>query len=105
MRGTAPHVGELICRAVDRKHIDIMVMGRRGLSNIIRIVMGSVSRYCMEQSNCHVLVIKEDIEEAKLKEDLEVQKKEKFLSDLNRNISRIAQGKINVFLNFLRFFL
>jgi hypothetical protein len=66
-------------------------MGRRGLSGIKRVLLGSVSRYCVEHAPCNVLVVKEEVEQKRIEEDIEVQRQEKFESDLNRNVSRIAQ--------------
>jgi hypothetical protein len=67
-------------------------MGRRGLSGVKRIFMGSTSRYCVEHADCSVLVIKEDVEIDKEKEENAALKLEKFESDLNRNITRMAEG-------------
>ncbi len=58
--GVSDHIGEMITQAVDKKHIDILVMGRRGMGKIKRIFMGSVSKYCVEHANCNVLVVKND---------------------------------------------
>jgi len=91
VRGTAPHVGELICQATDKKAIDVLVIGRRGLSGVKRLFLGSTSRYCVEHANCSVLVVKEDVEDKKSKNDQQIDQKEKFESSLNRNISRIAE--------------
>ena len=54
--------------------------------------LGSTSRYCVEHADCSVLVIKEDVEIDKEKEENAALKVEKFESDLNRNITRMAEG-------------
>jgi nucleotide-binding universal stress UspA family protein len=52
------HVGGLICKAVEDKGIDFLVIGRRGMNRFSRLVAGSTSRYCMESANCNVIVVK-----------------------------------------------
>lgn len=56
--GTSPHAGEMLCQAVEKKGIDILVIGRRGMGALKRFVMGSTSKYCVEHADCDVLVIK-----------------------------------------------
>lgn len=50
--------GELICEYIDRQNIDLVVMGSRGLGNIKKIFLGSVSNYIVQHAECPVLVIK-----------------------------------------------
>lgn len=65
------HVGEMLCQAVERKKIDFLIIGRRGMSKVkrflinvlcwlqlFRFVTGSNSRYVTEHANCSVLVVK-----------------------------------------------
>jgi hypothetical protein len=33
-------------------------MGRRGLGTIERLFMGSNSKYCIEEANCNVIILK-----------------------------------------------
>ncbi|GFQ02486.1 universal stress protein a-like protein [Phtheirospermum japonicum] len=47
-----------ICRAVDEMNIDLLVVGSRGLGQIKRAFLGSVSDYCAHQAKCAVLVVK-----------------------------------------------
>eukprot|EP01119_Soliformovum_irregulare_P004965 TRINITY_DN1619_c0_g1_i1.p1 TRINITY_DN1619_c0_g1~~TRINITY_DN1619_c0_g1_i1.p1 ORF type:complete len:198 (-),score=58.33 TRINITY_DN1619_c0_g1_i1:64-657(-) len=56
--GTASHVGELICQAAEKKNIDFLVIGRRGMSPIKRFFVGSTSKYIVEHASCNVYVIK-----------------------------------------------
>lgn len=42
---------DVICDAVDKKKIDFLIMGRRGMSKVKRIFLGSVSKYCIEVSS------------------------------------------------------
>jgi len=50
--------GEMICQAVQLKHIDFLFIGRRGLGKFTRWIVGSTSRYCVEHADCNVLVTK-----------------------------------------------
>jgi len=52
------HVGGLLCKAVEEKGIDYLVLGRRGMNKFSRIVMGSTSKYCVENANSNVIVVK-----------------------------------------------
>jgi len=52
------NVGEMICQAVEKKHIDFLVLGRRGMGKIKRWFLGSTSQYCMENAKCNVVVVK-----------------------------------------------
>lgn len=56
--GISDHVGDMICRTCEQKHIDFLVMGRRGMSSIKRLFVGSNSRYCVEHAPCNVLIVK-----------------------------------------------
>jgi len=56
--GKAGSVGEMICQAVDKKQIDFLFVGRRGMGWGQRLLAGSVSRYLMENANCNVVVVK-----------------------------------------------
>jgi len=60
LMGVSNHVGELITQAVDKKRIDFLVLGRRGMGRIKRLFVGSTSKYCVEHCNCNVLVVKSD---------------------------------------------
>ncbi len=40
--------------------IDTLVIGRRGMNTFQRLVTGSVSKYCLENADCNVLVVKVD---------------------------------------------
>ncbi|CAA2934904.1 universal stress -like isoform X1 [Olea europaea subsp. europaea] len=47
-----------ICRAIDEMNIDLLVVGSRGLGQIKRAFLGSVSDYCAHHAKCAVLVVK-----------------------------------------------
>ncbi|KAL2534499.1 Adenine nucleotide alpha hydrolase-like superfamily protein [Abeliophyllum distichum] len=47
-----------ICRAVDEMNFDLLVVGSRGLGQIKRAFLGSVSDYCAHHARCAVLVVK-----------------------------------------------
>jgi len=107
--------GEMICTAAREKKIDTIVIGRRGMGMLKRLLLGSVSRYVLENAPCDVMVIKQEygpeeqhettkaevrqaeeierqrrIEEDK-KLDQTVQKTEQFQSELDRNVTRLAE--------------
>jgi len=56
--GRGSHIGDVICRAAEEKKINIIVVGRRGMSAVKRLFIGSTSRYCMEHAPCNVLCVK-----------------------------------------------
>ncbi len=45
---TSDHPGEMICQAAKEKHVDTIVLGRRGMGAIKRLILGSVSRFVVE---------------------------------------------------------
>lgn len=42
----------VICEYAEEDRIDCIVMGRRGVSNVIRLIYGSVSSYVLKHSPC-----------------------------------------------------
>jgi len=78
---TAVHMGEMICKAAERKEIDILALGRRGLGSFARFLLGSTSRYCLENAVCNVFVVKEGIAPSEIHDDkklvLEAEEKER----------------------------
>eukprot|EP01091_Cochliopodium_minus_P012548 TRINITY_DN3822_c0_g1_i1.p1 TRINITY_DN3822_c0_g1~~TRINITY_DN3822_c0_g1_i1.p1 ORF type:complete len:152 (-),score=39.39 TRINITY_DN3822_c0_g1_i1:66-521(-) len=54
--GTA---NQVICDEVEKRKIDVVVVGRRGISDLKRVFMGSTSKYLVDNSNVTVLVVKE----------------------------------------------
>ncbi|CAD5322776.1 unnamed protein product [Arabidopsis thaliana] len=49
---------EMICEAVEKMHVDLLVVGSRGLGKIKRAFLGSVSDYCAHHANCPILIVK-----------------------------------------------
>ncbi|XP_020888315.1 uncharacterized protein LOC9318822 isoform X2 [Arabidopsis lyrata subsp. lyrata] len=49
---------EMICEAVEQMHVDLLVVGSRGLGKIKRAFLGSVSDYCAHHANCPILIVK-----------------------------------------------
>ncbi|KAF3611038.1 hypothetical protein DY000_02050862 [Brassica cretica] len=49
---------EIICQAVEQMHVDLLVVGSRGLGKIRRAFIGSVSDYCAHHANCPILIVK-----------------------------------------------
>ncbi|KAL3830166.1 hypothetical protein ACJIZ3_018968 [Penstemon smallii] len=50
-----------ICQTVEEMNIDLLVVGSRGLGQIKRAFLGSVSDYCAHHAKCPVLVVKPPI--------------------------------------------
>jgi nucleotide-binding universal stress UspA family protein len=50
--------GRRICEFADSAEIDLIVMGRRGLSGVNEFLMGSVSNYVLHHAPCSVLIDK-----------------------------------------------
>ncbi|KAL3825658.1 hypothetical protein ACJIZ3_021687 [Penstemon smallii] len=49
---------EIICDAAEQMHIDLIVVGSRGLGKIKRAFLGSVSDHVLHRAKCPVLIIK-----------------------------------------------
>jgi len=58
MKGSAVNPGEMLSQAVERYEIDNLVMGRRSLGSLERWWVGSTSKFCVENCQCNVTVIK-----------------------------------------------
>ncbi|XP_057765762.1 universal stress protein A-like protein isoform X2 [Salvia miltiorrhiza] len=60
---TVTEVGEpkeVICEAVEKLKIDLLVVGSHGRRGLQRVFLGSVSNYCVHNAKCHVLVVKKN---------------------------------------------
>ncbi|XP_073004480.1 universal stress protein A-like protein [Typha latifolia] len=49
---------EVICEAVDKLNIDLLILGSNSRGALERFFVGSVSNYCLHNANCPVLVVK-----------------------------------------------
>ncbi|XP_048235768.1 universal stress protein A-like protein [Ricinus communis] len=49
---------DMICQATEQMHIDLLVVGSRGLGKIKRAFLGSVSDYCAHHAKCPILIVK-----------------------------------------------
>ncbi|GJY13615.1 universal stress protein A [Tanacetum coccineum] len=49
---------EMIVEAVDQMNVDLLVVGSRGLGQIKRALLGSVSDYCVHHAKCPVLIVR-----------------------------------------------
>ncbi|WP_454062129.1 universal stress protein [Candidatus Nitrospira salsa] len=57
------HVTNVVTKQAEKRKVDLIVMGSRGLSNITGYLMGSVSRKVLTHAPCAVLTVKEPIPE------------------------------------------
>jgi len=55
---TSHNAGEAICTAAKLKEIDYLVVGPRGHGKVATFLLGSVSKYCVENAHCNVIVAK-----------------------------------------------
>uniref|UniRef100_A0A7S4USH7 UspA domain-containing protein n=1 Tax=Paramoeba aestuarina TaxID=180227 RepID=A0A7S4USH7_9EUKA len=52
------HIGDIICAYVKENKVNFLVMGRRGLGTVQRLFLGSSSKFCIEEADCNVIIIK-----------------------------------------------
>ncbi len=108
---TSDHPGESIVAAAKEKNIDTICIGRRGMGALKRLLLGSVSRYVVENAPCDVVVVKgqygpaevhessraavkqaeEEERKRRIAEELSMEKAAEFGSQLDRNVARLAE--------------
>ncbi|XP_050383326.1 uncharacterized protein LOC126800086 [Argentina anserina] len=49
---------EVICEATEKMHVDLLVVGSRGLGMFKRAFLGSVSNYCAHHAACPVMIVR-----------------------------------------------
>ncbi|KAL9428285.1 hypothetical protein AB3S75_030302 [Citrus x aurantiifolia] len=49
---------DMICQAAEQMHMDLLVVGSRGLGKIKRALLGSVSDYCAHHVQCPIIIVK-----------------------------------------------
>ncbi|PRQ44300.1 putative universal stress protein A [Rosa chinensis] len=49
---------DMICQATEQMHVDLLVVGSRGLGMVKRAFLGSVSDYCAHHASCPVMIVK-----------------------------------------------
>ncbi|XP_071690530.1 uncharacterized protein [Rutidosis leptorrhynchoides] len=49
---------EILVEAVEQMDVDLLVVGSRGLGQIKRAVLGSISDYCAHHAKCPVLIVR-----------------------------------------------
>jgi nucleotide-binding universal stress UspA family protein len=52
------HPSEIVLRLAESEGIDLIVLGRRGISGVERFLMGGVSSSVVNHSKCDVLIVK-----------------------------------------------
>lgn len=60
--GQYRHIGEALCLVAERLRINQLILGRRSMMDIKRLLVGSTSRYVVENANCNVAVVRQPIE-------------------------------------------
>ncbi|XP_008241215.1 PREDICTED: universal stress protein YxiE-like [Prunus mume] len=56
---------DMICQATEQMHVDLLVVGSRGLGMVKRTFIGSVSDYCAHHAKCPVVIVKPPKESGK----------------------------------------
>ncbi|KAI6673906.1 hypothetical protein NL676_001812 [Syzygium grande] len=56
---------DTICQATEQMHMDLLVVGSRGLGKIRRTILGSVSDYCAHHAKCPILIVRPPKEASK----------------------------------------
>ncbi|KAK1313726.1 hypothetical protein QJS10_CPA06g01964 [Acorus calamus] len=49
---------EMICQAAEEHRAALLIVGSRGLGNIKRVFLGSVSDYCAHHAKCPIVIVK-----------------------------------------------
>mmetsp|Transcript_17403 Transcript_17403/g.48917 ORF Transcript_17403/g.48917 Transcript_17403/m.48917 type:complete len:228 (+) Transcript_17403:114-797(+) len=78
----AGHIGDIICGYCKEEKVDFLIMGRRGMGTVKRLFLGSNSKYCIEEADTNVIVIKHpygppEVHESKLKEVIDAEEEER----------------------------
>ncbi|KAL5982541.1 hypothetical protein ACLOJK_016614 [Asimina triloba] len=63
-KSTVTEVGdprEVICEAVEKLNVDLLILGSDGRTAIQRAFLGSVSNYCVQNGKCPVLIVKKPL--------------------------------------------
>ncbi|KAE9619513.1 hypothetical protein Lal_00022775 [Lupinus albus] len=56
---------EMICKAAEQVHVNLLVVGSRGLGMLPRVLIGSVSDYCAHHAKTPVLIVKPPMDDNK----------------------------------------
>ncbi|CAL0299473.1 unnamed protein product [Lupinus luteus] len=59
---------EMICEAAEQVHVNLLVVGSRGLGMLPRVLLGSVSDYCAHHAKSPVLIVKPPMDDKDGKE-------------------------------------
>eukprot|EP00030_Apusomonadida_sp_AF-17_P003341 a348319_22.p1 GENE.a348319_22~~a348319_22.p1 ORF type:complete len:296 (+),score=124.42 a348319_22:35-889(+) len=58
LTGLTDHVGEFICKVAADRKVDFLCLGKRGMSALKRVFIGSVSKYVLDHAECSVIIVK-----------------------------------------------
>jgi len=56
--GQYRHVGETICLIAEEVNIDYLILGRRSMIEMARLLVGSTSRFAVDNASCHVAIVR-----------------------------------------------
>ena len=59
VRKEGHEAGHIICDLATEKHVDVIVVGTRGLGTIRRTILGSCSDYIIHHAHCAVIVCRQ----------------------------------------------
>jgi nucleotide-binding universal stress UspA family protein len=54
--------GRIICELANELNVDLIILGRRGLSGLNELLLGSVSNYVLHHAPCSVLTVQSQIQ-------------------------------------------
>jgi nucleotide-binding universal stress UspA family protein len=56
--GQSRDVGDTLCMIAERLHVHHLALGRRSMTDLQRLLVGSTSKHVVEHANCNVAVVK-----------------------------------------------
>eukprot|EP00457_Paulinella_chromatophora_P016238 gb/GEZN01016998.1/.p1 GENE.gb/GEZN01016998.1/~~gb/GEZN01016998.1/.p1 ORF type:complete len:190 (+),score=49.54 gb/GEZN01016998.1/:35-604(+) len=56
--GSSAHVKDVVLEFADKHKVDVIFVGRRGISQMAQLLLGSFSNYILSHAHCDVMVVK-----------------------------------------------